>query len=165
MSAMHMHVGCICPCLHPPSDVGLPLRLNCASQRLVGKVWWTPRYLDVYVRPVPLLLPLVCCRSVLCDEALGAGAASSAGRCTHNTHTRQREGRGSSSAQGRDGMPCPCKVPFPCRRSLPHPGRLTRAAGMGTMGSCGPAPAPVSCIVRQSGTSTPASARYRMSSG
>ena len=30
--------------------------LNWASQRLVGNVWCTPRYLDVYVRPV--LCPL-----------------------------------------------------------------------------------------------------------
>ena len=29
---------------------------NCASQRLVGNVWCTPRYLDVYVRP--LVCPL-----------------------------------------------------------------------------------------------------------
>ena len=32
--------------------------LNCASQRLVGKVWCTPRYFEVYVLPdvMPLAL-------------------------------------------------------------------------------------------------------------
>ena len=51
-------------CPRAPSDVGLPVRLNCASQRLVGSVWCTPRYLDVYLRPGPsslaTLLALVC---------------------------------------------------------------------------------------------------------
>ena len=30
-----------------PSDVGFPPLRNCASQRRVGNVWWTPRYLEV----------------------------------------------------------------------------------------------------------------------
>mmetsp|Transcript_21900 Transcript_21900/g.55140 ORF Transcript_21900/g.55140 Transcript_21900/m.55140 type:complete len:278 (+) Transcript_21900:467-1300(+) len=34
-----------------PSEVGFPARRNCASQRRVGKVWCTPRYLEVKVRP------------------------------------------------------------------------------------------------------------------
>jgi hypothetical protein len=47
-----------------PRLVGLPLRLNCASQRLVGKVWCTPLNLLVKVLPaVPVILctPARCC--------------------------------------------------------------------------------------------------------
>ena len=45
-----------------PSEVGLPFRRNCASQRRVGNVWCTPRYLLVYVRPLetPFCLATLC---------------------------------------------------------------------------------------------------------
>lgn len=39
-----------------PRLVGLPFLRNCASHRLVGKVWCTPLNLLVYVRPLPLPL-------------------------------------------------------------------------------------------------------------
>ena len=42
-----------------PREVGLPLRRNWASQRRVGKVWCTPRYFEVKVRPPDFLAALV----------------------------------------------------------------------------------------------------------
>jgi hypothetical protein len=61
-----------------PRLVGLPPRRNCASQRLVGNVWCTPRKRLVNVRPVTVCFAFGGLCALLCARAYQNELSSSA---------------------------------------------------------------------------------------